>query len=139
MLKGRGCKLTANYFYYVCGFYIRPKQVKHNIVPGMKFCTVYRAYFRVPVGEQDEFWAPHVCCGSCQSLLEGWLCGTRKCMPFAIPQICVWGSRATGQHYIQKVWPERGQLIPGMHNVIHKASVSREKIWCYPSTLNWDY
>ena len=39
-----------------------------------------------------------------------------------------WDSRATDQHYIQKRWPERGQLLPRMHNVIHKAVVPRETI-----------
>jgi hypothetical protein len=87
MSKGRGCKLTADYFCYVCGFYTSPKQVKHNTVPGTEFCTAYKAYLGVPVGDQDKFWAPHVFCGSCRSTLEGWLCGTRKCMPFAIPRI----------------------------------------------------
>jgi hypothetical protein len=37
--------------------------------------------------------------------------------------LCLWDSRATDQHYIQKVWPERGRLIPGMHNVIHEVLV----------------
>jgi hypothetical protein len=46
--------------------------------------------------------------------------------------LCLWDSRATDQHYIRKVWPERGQLIPGMHNVIHKALVPREKILLPP-------
>ena len=42
--------------------------------------------------------------------------------------LCLWDSRATDQHYIQKVWPERGQLIPGMHNIFHQALVPRENI-----------
>jgi hypothetical protein len=46
--------------------------------------------------------------------------------------LCLWDSRATDQHYMKKVWPERGQLIPGMHNVIHEASVPREKILLPP-------
>ena len=40
MSTGRGCKLAANYFCYVCGFCISPKHVKHNTVPGTRFCTV---------------------------------------------------------------------------------------------------
>jgi len=32
----------------------------------------------------------------------------------------LWDSRVTDQHYVQKVRPERGQLIPGMHNIIHE-------------------
>jgi len=47
----------------------------------------------------------------------------------------LWDSRVTDQHYMQKVWPEMGQLIPGMHNVIHEVLVPG----CHPFTLNWDY
>ena len=32
------------------------------------------------IGDQDKSWAPHFCCGSCRSTLEGW-------MPFAISLI----------------------------------------------------
>ena len=39
------------------------------------------------IGDQDKPWAPHTICGSCRSSLEGWLRGSRKCMPFAIPRI----------------------------------------------------
>ena len=39
------------------------------------------------MGDQDKSWAPHFCCGSCRSALEGWMRGNRKCMPFAIPRI----------------------------------------------------
>jgi hypothetical protein len=56
-------------------------------VTGTKFCIAYQAYFGVAVGDQDKSWAPHVCCGNCRSTLEGWLRGTRKSMPFAIPRI----------------------------------------------------
>jgi hypothetical protein len=41
---------------------------------------------------------------------------------------CLWDNTATDQHYIQKVWPERGQLIPGMHNIFQEALVPRENI-----------
>ena len=37
--------------------------------------------------DQDKPWPPHFCCGSCRSTLEGWMRGSRKCMPFAIPRI----------------------------------------------------
>ena len=39
------------------------------------------------MGDQDKLWAPHFCCGSCRSTLEGWLRGSRKSMSFAIPRI----------------------------------------------------
>ncbi|XP_076035733.1 uncharacterized protein LOC143021852 [Oratosquilla oratoria] len=41
----------------------------------------------MPMGDQDKPWAPHVICGSCRSTLEGWLRGTGRAMPFAIPRI----------------------------------------------------
>jgi hypothetical protein len=58
MSKERGCKLTVDYFCYVCGFYISPKQVKHNTVPGTKFCTVYKAYFGVLLDTRINFGLP---------------------------------------------------------------------------------
>ena len=39
------------------------------------------------MGNQDKSWTPLFCCGSCTSTLEGWVRGSRKCMPFAIPRI----------------------------------------------------
>lgn len=87
MSSTRSCKLPTDSFCYVCGFYISPKQVQHAILPGTKFCTAYKHYFGVPVGDFDKIWAPHVSCGSCRSNLEGWLRGSRKSMPFAIPRI----------------------------------------------------
>lgn len=44
----------------------------------------------------------------------------------------LWDSRVTDQHYIQEVWPERGQVIPGVCNVIHEALVPIQKILLPP-------
>ena len=85
--SSRICKLSPDSFCYVCGYYIGPKQVKSAITLGTKFAKAYHAYFGMPIGDQDKSWAPHFCCGSCRSTLEGWLRGSRKCMPFAIPRI----------------------------------------------------
>jgi hypothetical protein len=41
-------------------------------------------------------------------------------------------ARVTDQHFMQKVWPETGQLITGMYNVIHEALVPRETILLPP-------
>jgi hypothetical protein len=35
-----------------------PKQVKHNTVPGTKFCTVYKAYFGVLSETRINFGLP---------------------------------------------------------------------------------
>ena len=44
----------------------------------------------------------------------------------------LWDSTVTDQHYMQKVWPEREQLIPRTHNIIHEVLVPREKILLPP-------
>ena len=61
--------------------------MKHKIIPKTKFFKAYEAYFGMKMGDQDKSWAPHFCCGSCRSTLKGWMRGSRKCMPFAIPRI----------------------------------------------------
>ena len=83
----RPCKISSDCFCYVCGYYINPRQMKHKIIPETKFFEAYEAYFGMKMGDQDKSWAPHFCCGSCRSTLEGWMRGSRKCMPFAIPRI----------------------------------------------------
>ena len=83
----RPCKISSDCFCYVCGYYINPRQMKHKIIPETKIFEAYEAYFGMKMGDQDKSWAPHFCCGSCRSTLEGWMRGSRKCMPFAIPRI----------------------------------------------------
>ena len=83
----RFCKISSDCFCYVCGYYINPRQVKHKTIPETKFFKSYEAYFGMKMGNQDKSWAPQFCCGSCRSTLEGWMRGSRKCMPFAIPRI----------------------------------------------------
>jgi hypothetical protein len=87
MANRRACKLSPDSFCYICGYYIAAKQAKHTFTNGSKLCVAYNAYFGIPVGDEDKTWAPHFSCGSCRSTLEGWLRGSRKCMPFAIPRI----------------------------------------------------
>ena len=82
----RPCKVSSDFFCYVCGYYISQRQKKHKIIPETKFFIAYEAYFGMKMGDQDKSWAPHFCCGSCRSTLEGWMRGSRKCMPFANPE-----------------------------------------------------
>ena len=60
---------------------------RNKVIPETKFFIVHKTYFGMKMGDQDKSWAPHFCCGSCRSTLEGWMCGSHKCMPFAIHQI----------------------------------------------------
>ena len=66
---------------------LEKKQVSHKIAKGSKLWIAYRLYFGMPMGDLDKSWAPHVICGSCRSTLEGWLRGTGRAMPFAIPRV----------------------------------------------------
>ena len=50
--------------------------MKSAITLGTKFAKAYHAYFGMPIGDPDKSWAPHFCCGSCRSKLEGWLRGS---------------------------------------------------------------
>ncbi|KAJ4425352.1 hypothetical protein ANN_27967 [Periplaneta americana] len=84
-MNSRGvCRNSPDSFCYVFGYYISTKQKKHNIRPGTKYFTAHNVYIEVPIRDQDNSWAPHVCCGSCNTTLEGWLRGFRKFMPFAV-------------------------------------------------------
>lgn len=85
--SNRKCKLPTSSFCYVCGYYTGPKQKKHKIVRETKFYVAYEAYFSRLIKNVGKTWVPEFCCGSCRSSLEGWLRGTRKCMPFAVPRI----------------------------------------------------
>jgi len=49
--------------------------------------TAYKHYFACQVGDQDEKWAPHICCNRCRTSLLFWLDGKRKQMPFAVPMV----------------------------------------------------
>lgn len=83
----RGCKLLPDNFCYVCGHYVSSKQLKYNIARDTKYYDAYNVYFGMPIGDQDKSWAPHIICKSCRSTLEGWIRGSKRCMPFAIPRI----------------------------------------------------
>ncbi len=45
------------------------------------------AYFRVELGDQDKYWAPHSVCQQFTEHLRQWTKGTRKSMSFAIPMV----------------------------------------------------
>jgi hypothetical protein len=57
-----------------------PSSISLHYVTSGKYCY--------DITDQNKLSTSHVYCGSCQSTLEGRLCGTRKCMSFTVPQIC---------------------------------------------------
>ena len=84
----RPCKVSSDFFCYICGYYISQWQKKHKVIPETKLFMAYEAYFGMKMGYQDKSWAPHFCCGSCRSTpLEGRMRGSPKCMSFAISRI----------------------------------------------------
>ncbi|KAL6461702.1 hypothetical protein MHYP_G00298470 [Metynnis hypsauchen] len=50
-------------------------------------CEAYKAYFGMPVGDQDKPWAPHFTYEHCKKTLEGWYRGEKRAMHFAVPRI----------------------------------------------------
>lgn len=65
------------------------RQQRHKITSLVKIA--YFHYFRVKVGDQDERWAPHICCVTCSKSLRVWLEGKKAHMSVAVPM--VWRER----------------------------------------------
>lgn len=99
----RSCKHDPDNFCYVCGVFLNVKSVKYTIVQGNLFCSAYKAYFGVQVGDQDKSWAPHVVCGSCRSTLESWYRGEKRKMKFGVPRIWREPTDHTNNCYFCKV------------------------------------
>lgn len=71
-MASRGCKHPSDAFCYICGTFIRVRSKKYSLDISLRVCHAYRAYFGMPIGDQDKSWAPHVCCEHCKKTLEGW-------------------------------------------------------------------
>lgn len=83
-MSTRVCVNKADNFCYICGE-VTAKAYQKPISPLVK--KAYELYFGCKVGDQDKPWAPKVCCSSCSRTLTGWLKGTHKSMPFAVPMV----------------------------------------------------
>ena len=70
-MASRGCKHPADAFCYVCGQFIKTRAKKYSVEASAKMCEAYKAYFGMPVGDQDKPWAPHFTCEHCKKTLEG--------------------------------------------------------------------
>ena len=81
------CKHGPDNFCYVCGVFLNVKSVKYTIVERNLFCSAYKAYFGVQVGDQGNSWTHHMVCGSCRSTLESWYRGERRKLKFGVPRI----------------------------------------------------
>ena len=70
-MTSRGCKHPPDAFCYVCGEFIKTRAKKYSLERSPKMREAYKAYFGMPVGDQDKLWAPHFTCELCKRTLEG--------------------------------------------------------------------
>ena len=77
--RSRKCKNKGDAFCYICGVYTFSRQ-RRNISLFVK--RAYKAYFQVPLGDQDKKWAPHIVCHNCEEMLRDWTKGKRKGLRF---------------------------------------------------------
>jgi hypothetical protein len=47
----------------------------------------YELHLGCNVVHQDKIWVPKISCCLCSRILAGWLKGTHKSMPFAVPMV----------------------------------------------------
>lgn len=80
----RNCKNKPDRFCYICGSLTLAKY-KRNITPRVK--KLYKLYFGIKLGDQDKWWAPHICCSKCFSYLSHWASRKMKSLPFGIPMV----------------------------------------------------
>ena len=87
-MASRQCRNSPDSFCYVCGYYVGEKHISNKIVKEAKYWTayMYTVLWNVHWGPgQGLGSACNVICGSCRSNLEGWLRGSGRVMPSAIP------------------------------------------------------
>ncbi|KAF7269044.1 hypothetical protein GWI33_017896 [Rhynchophorus ferrugineus] len=79
------CKYDADAYCYICGQFIKVRDVKYELNTSHVLREAYEVYFNCPVRNQDKTWAPHVPCNICKRCLEGWYRGERRSIKFATP------------------------------------------------------
>ncbi len=70
-MASRGCNHSPDAFCYICAQFIKTRAKKFSVTASGKIYEAYKAYFAVPVGDQDKIWAPHFACEHCKRTLEG--------------------------------------------------------------------
>ena len=80
----RQCSNDPNIFCYICGSFTLKTQ-RRNITDFVK--SVYFAYFKVPLGDQDKRWAPHKVCKTCVETLRSWSQGKNAKLKFGVPMV----------------------------------------------------
>ena len=85
MSKCRWYLNKANSFCYVCGDFTIVAQ--HQTITSL-LRTAYFHYFDCKIGDQDKFWAPHICCKPSYNGLTAWFNGKKAAFNFAV--LMVW-------------------------------------------------
>lgn len=80
----RKCSNDPDIFCYICGCISLASQ-RRTITTFVK--RVYRAYFKVPLGDQDKKWAPHTLCRTCIETLRSWCQGKNAKFKFGMPMV----------------------------------------------------
>ncbi|XP_076327315.1 uncharacterized protein LOC143234118 [Tachypleus tridentatus] len=83
----RSCRYPPDAFCYVCGQFFKTRARKYSVTASANMCEAYKAYFGMPVRDQDKPWAPRFTCEHYKKTLEGWYRGEKRAMEFAIPRI----------------------------------------------------
>lgn len=80
----RKCSNDPDIFCYICGSFTLKTQ-RRNITNFVK--SVYLAYFKVPLGDQDKSWAPHKVCKTCVETLRSCSQGRNARLKFGVPMV----------------------------------------------------
>lgn len=78
----RQCANQPDSFCYVCEEVVL-KFKRRNITPPIQ--CAYEHYFGCKIGDQDKYWAPHICCQRCATVLLAWAKGSLKNISFMVP------------------------------------------------------
>ncbi|XP_051524523.1 uncharacterized protein LOC127423891 [Myxocyprinus asiaticus] len=110
-MASRGCKHPVDTFCYVCGQFIKTRAKKYSVEASAKMCEAYKAYFAMPVGDQDKPWAPHFTCEPCKKNS---------------------GSRDTEAHYHRQDWSQRTEFSVGRNNIKWEPLMDPRKVLMPP-------
>ena len=65
--RRRQCENKPDAFCYICGCFTLIRQRRNITSLVRRACKVY---FRLPLGDQEKKWAPHIVCHNCEKMLR---------------------------------------------------------------------
>ena len=98
---------SADNFRYICGEVTFVTQRKAIIAIVKK---AYHLNFGCKIGDQDKYWALHICCRKCATNFSQWLNDKRHTMPFAFPMVWREPSNHTTDCYFCMAPPVSGGI-----------------------------